>query len=404
MRFLLGGYTADMDGHATGVGVLHAGAADSPLASGALGTAPDAVTVAGSPSWITRHPHLDVIYAALEGSGTVQAFARTGPETFAAVGDPVVAGEAVCHVAVSPDGRMLLASCWGDGALVRMPLDAAGRPGAGSAAPAAVDPFGPEETAAPADDAVAAARGALRAAVGDEYDDMLGGERGGAGVGGDGGVDGGADDGGAADGETPEPRPSRAHQAIFLPGGFAASTDLGRDIVRIWRRAGEGLRLTGTIAFPRGTGPRHAVWHASGHLYVVTEFSREVFALAPDGAGSWRIVGGSPLAPGLPEEDTAAEITLSRDGAFLVAGLRGSDTLAVLRVGGDGSMLTPVALADAGVRWPRHHVVVRDTILVAGQRSDEIASLGFDERTGAPGRVRHRTVAPSPTCLLADVP
>lgn len=391
MRFLLGGYTADMGGHATGVGVLHAGAADSPLASGPLGTSPDAVTVAGSPSWITRHPHLDVIYAALEGSGTVQAFARTGPETFAALGDPVVAGEAVCHVAVSPDGRMLLASCWGDGALVRMPVDAVGRPGAGSAAPAAVDPFGPEVTVeAPADDDVAAARDALRAAVGDEYDDLLGG--------------GGRDGDGATEGKTPEPRPSRAHQAIFVPGGFAASTDLGRDIVRVWRRAGEGLRLTGTVAFPRGTGPRHAVWHASGHLYVVAELSREVFALAPDGAGSWRIVAGSPLAPGLPEADTAAEIALSRDGAFVVAGLRGSDTLAVLRVGGDGSTLTPVALTDAGVRWPRHHVVVRDTILVAGQHSDEIASLGFDERTGAPGRVRHRTVAPSPTCLLPDLP
>ena len=62
--------------------------------------------------------------------------------------------------------------------------------------------------------------------------------------------------------------------------------------------------------------------------------------------------------------------------------------------------LTPVALVEAGVDWPRHHVVVRDTLLVAGQRSDEVVSLTLDLRTGVPGRVRHRTPAPSPTCLL----
>ena len=50
--------------------------------------------------------------------------------------------------------------------------------------------------------------------------------------------------------------------------------------------------------------------------------------------------------------------------------------------------------------WPRHHVVVRDTLLVAGQRSDEVVSLTLDLRTGVPGRVRHRADAPSPTCLL----
>jgi 6-phosphogluconolactonase (cycloisomerase 2 family) len=52
------------------------------------------------------------------------------------------------------------------------------------------------------------------------------------------------------------------------------------------------------------------------------------------------------------------------------------------------------------VRKPRHHVVVRDTLLVAGQASDEVASLTLDIRTGVPGRVRHRTAVPAPTCLL----
>ncbi len=45
-------------------------------------------------------------------------------------------------------------------------------------------------------------------------------------------------------------------------------------------------------------------------------------------------------------------------------------------------------------------MIDRDTLLVAGQRSDEVASLTLDLRTGVPGRVRHRVQTPSPTCLL----
>ena len=65
--------------------------------------------------------------------------------------------------------------------------------------------------------------------------------------------------------------------------------------------------------------------------------------------------------------------------------MRGSNTIATVRVKGAGDALAPVALVDAGVDWPRHHVVVRDTLLVAGQRSDEVASLTLDLRTGVPG-------------------
>jgi 6-phosphogluconolactonase (cycloisomerase 2 family) len=142
------------------------------------------------------------------------------------------------------------------------------------------------------------------------------------------------------------------------------------------------------------------VWHPSGHLYVVTELSHEVFVLAPDPSGVWRLIGGTHLGAGILPTDTAAELAPSRDGHFLYAGVRGSDTVAVLRVRGTGETVAPLALVEAGVHWPRHHVVARDTLLVAGQLADEVVSLGIDLRTGVPGRVRHRSAAPAPTCLL----
>ncbi|MEU1971786.1 beta-propeller fold lactonase family protein [Microbacterium sp. NPDC019599] len=386
MRFWLGGYSADMDGAATGIGVLLAGAADDALAGGPLGFAGDAVASGGSPSWLTAHPSLDVVYAALEGAGTAQAFRRTGEASFAPLGAPVEAGEAVCHIAVAPDGSSLVASCWRDGRVVRMSLDAAGRPSAPVIAAAASDPHGagPAPAEAPDLDLAAAAR-ALREAAGEEYAHLVPDH-----------------EEPAATPEASGARPSHAHQAVFLPGGLVATTDMGLDLVRFWRVRGSGLALVQEVVLPKGSGPRHTVWHPSGHLYVVTELSHEVFVLAPDPAAptTWRLVGGTHLGAGILPDDTAAELAPSRDGGLLYAGVRGSDTIAVVRVRGAGETLQPLALVEAGVHWPRHHVVVRDTLLVAGQLADEVVSLGIDLRTGVPGRVRHRTAAPSPTCLL----
>lgn len=379
MRFLVGGYTADTDGSASGIGMLLAGAADDHLAGGPLGFAGEVVT-ADSPSWLTPHPSLDVVYAALETRGAVQALRRTGEASFTVLGEPIEAGEATCHIAVAPDGGSLIASCWGDGRVVHMSLDASGRPSAPILAAAAADPHGGGGNAAPPVDAdLAAAARALREAVDEEYAELVPSH----------------EEEVEADVSA---RTSRAHEAVHLPGGLVATTDMGLDLVRLWRASAAGLRPAGEVVLPKGSGPRHMVWHPSGHLYVVTELSGEVFVLAPDATGLWRTIGGVQL--GALAGDTAAELAASRDGAYLYAALRGSNTLAAIRVRGQGEALEPVALVEAGVDWPRHHLVVRDTLLVAGQLSDEVASLTLDERTGVPGRVRHRTAVPSPTCIL----
>ena len=395
MRFWLGGYTADSAGSASGIGELVAGAPDDVSAGGQLGFGGTAAATGGSPSWLAAHPTLDVVYAALEDAGTVRAFRRTGESTLAPLGGPIAGGEDLCHVAVAPDGGSLVASCWGDGRVVRMSLDAEGRPSAPAIAAPAADPHDPD--AAPAAHSaggidLAAASRALREAAGTEYAHLVPDYDAEA-------VNPPAEPAPASDREK-SPRASRAHQAMFLPGGHVATTDMGLDLVRFWKTTGSGLRSLQQVALPLGTGPRHMVWHPSGHLYVVAELSCEVYALAADATGHWRIVAGTPLGAGTVEGDTAAELAASRDGAFLYAGVRGTNTLATVGVRSAGESLVPIALVDAGVDWPRHHVVVRDTLLVAGQRSDEIASLTLDLRTGVPGRVRHRVEAPSPTCLL----
>ncbi|GAB3597777.1 lactonase family protein [Microbacterium tumbae] len=391
-QFWVGGYGADMAGEALGIGVLRGDEGREPATLALRGVAASAP----SPSWLAQHPSLDVVYAALEGSGAVQAFSRTGASTLVPLGDAVPAGAAVCHIAVAPGGTYLVASCYGDGRVVRIGLDAAGRlvPDAADKAaalraallggddPGADTPDvgrgGPER---PADGVPAPgpSRG-IAAAASDPYAPATSA--------------GGASAPAGA-------RVSHAHAAAFLPDGRIATTDLGFDLVRIWRPGASRLGLDHEVVLPQGVGPRHMVVHPSGHLHVVTEYSCEVFTLAPTESGTWRVVTASPVSPvAVVGVDYPAELSRSRDGETLYAGVRGSNTIAALRVRGDGSQVEPLALADSGVDWPRHHLLHDGLLLVSGQRSDEIAVLDVDERTGAPRGIRHRAPAPAPTHLL----
>lgn len=338
MRFLVGGYTADMDGTAEGIGLLTAGDADS-TAGGALSWRGTLAT-APSPSWVTKHPTLDVVYATLEGTGAVQAFREQGPDRWVALGEPVAVGAAPCHILAGRE--RLFVTCWGDGQVVQLDLDAGGGIQASVTSDAASDPYAGYETGS---------------------------------------------------------RVSHAHQSIVVGAGLVATTDMGFDLVRFWQTGSRTPRLLQEVTLPRGSGPRHGILHPSGHLYIVAELTCELFVLAPGDGGTWNLVGATPLGAGTLEGDTAAELAPSRDGTLLYAGVRGSNTIAALRVAGEGETVSPMALVEAGVDWPRHHLVVGDGLLVAGQRSDEVAVLPMDAR-GIPGRVTTRTEVPSPTCVL----
>ena len=306
-----------------------------------------------------------------------------------------------------------MASCWGDGRVVRMTLDAAGRPSAPVIGAAAADPYGPD--ADPADsravdlsgsvdprrgadrsgvdlsrgaDLAAAAR-ALRAAAGDEYAHLVP----------------------AYDAEpvAPErsrsrtirhPRVSRAHQAVFLPGGLIATTDMGLDLVRFWRTAGSGLRPVQQVVLPLGSGPRHMVLHPSGHLYVVTELvvrglraragRRRALAARRRDSARRRHARRTTPRPSSPHRATAssstpacAAATRSRRCACAAPARRSRRS----------------RLVESGVDWPRHHVVVRDTLLVAGPalRRGRLAHARHPHRCARPR-------APPRRGAVADVP
>ncbi len=355
-----GTYTADGGGLAEGIGALAAGS-DGTLEW--LGTA----VKADSPSFVAAHPTLPVVYAVAEQRQMVRAFRRTGGFGLEPHGDPQPAGGATCHVAVDPKGRFVTATCWGDGQVLLYELDHdGGLAGRFYATPSADPHHGPAARPAGAKDSPASAAGG----------------------------------GGVPDG----PRQSRAHASLMLADGRIMTTDLGHDTLRIWDYVpGRGLAADHEVVLPEGSGPRHLVQHPSGSVFVVSEYSLEVFVVkAAQGSGAFELVSSGPATSGgaLPG-DSAAEICLGPDHAYAYAGIRGSNLISVLSVSGDGTALTPVKDIASGGNWPRHHLVLGRWLHVAHERSGNVATFELDPATGLPGELLHSLDTPSPVALVA---
>ena len=336
-----GSYTADSGGHGAGIGAVLANP-DGTLTW--LGTA----AKADSPSFIAVHPSLPVIYAVGETAKTVQAYRRRGEFGLEAVGEPWGTGEAACHVAVDPEGRLLIVACWGDGQVLLYELDADGRMTARFSAEPSVDPH----------------------------------------------RDGQTDDVG---------RQSRAHASLMLADGRIMTTDLGHDLLRVWNYVpGAGLAAGHQVVLPKGSGPRHLVQHPGGAVFVVSEYSIEVFAVrAASGTGQFELVGEGPAtAGGAHEGDSAAEIALSPGGNHVYVGVRGSNRICVLEVSEPSGLLRPVMDCPSGGDWPRHHLVRDGWLHIAHERSHDVTTFRLDPGTGLPGDAHHRLVAGSPTALV----
>jgi 6-phosphogluconolactonase len=333
-----GTYTSDGGGRADGIGAL---AVHNDGSLEWLGMA----VKADSPSFLAVHPTLPVVYAVAEQRRMVRAFRRTGDFGLEPLGDPLPAGEATCHVAVDPRGRFLTAACWGDGQVLLYGLnDDGGMTGCFIAAPS-VDPH--------------------------------------------------------ASLNPGEPRQSRAHASLMLADGRVMTTDLGHDTLRVWNYVpGTGLVADHEVTLPFGCGPRHLVQHQSGNVFVVSEYSVEVFVVRPE-AGTFELIFRGPATSGgKAPDDSAAEICLSHDGRFAYVGVRGSNIISALEVASGGTELIPVKDTPSGGNWPRHHLVRGRWLHVAHERSDNVATFALDDVTGVPTRMIDDVQTPSPTALV----
>jgi len=334
-----GSYTADRNGNGEGIGAITLNS-EGNLTSLGLAVA------ANSPSFLAVHPTLPVLYAVAEEGKMVRAYRTTGTAELEQMGEPWLAGEAACHVAADPEGRFIVVTCWGDGQVILYQLDHDGAITSRTTAEAAVDPH--------------------------------------------------------QTGPTDEPRPSRAHSSLMLPDGRVMTTDLGHDLVRIWRyEPGEGLLPDHHVILPKGSGPRHMVRHPRGTVFVDTEYSIEVATVRAEPQGVYELTAVVPASVNKAfDGDSAAEIAMSTDGRFVYVGVRGSNRICVLKVGAQGTDVTPLADVPSGGDWPRHHLVHDGWLLVAHEGSNDVLSFRLDPETGLPDGPVGRVETGSPSVLV----
>ncbi|WP_229403140.1 lactonase family protein [Micromonospora okii] len=335
----IGGYTADGGGRGEGIVAARRDPATGALTP--LGTA----AATPSPSFLTRHPALPVLYAVNElPAGGISAF-RVGPDGgLTPLGTRGTGGAGPCHLAVTPDGGHLVVANYGGGSVTVLPLDPAGVPG--------------------------------------ERSDLV-----------------------VHSGHGPDPeRQEKAHCHMVSPtpdAGPLLAVDLGTDSIYRYdldAATGRLVPRAPRVHTPAGTGPRHLARHPDGRrCWVTGELDGTVTAyeLTPDGALHQR---GRVDASARAGHVQPSEIAVGSDGRFLYVGNRGVGTVSVFAVAGELPEL--VAEVETGGEWPRHFALAGAHLYVADERADMVRVFRVDPATGVPEPVGEPVPVPSPTCVL----
>lgn len=338
IQYWVGAYSPDGGGTGQGIGAIEY--CDGKLIDLGLAHSAD------SPSWITAHPILPVVYAALEHRGEIAAYRVISSNKLEPLGRPVPAGDLLCHLALDTAGGTLIASCYGDGKVLAYPILEGGSLGSPYTAEASEDPF-------------------VR--------------------------------------EGHDPRASHSHQSTVLSTGRIITTDLGHDSLRVWDLRDGKLELRQRIILHKGDGPRHLVEHPSGRLHVVTEHSVQVISLVPNEDGDYVVCARTGLGDTfIAGEHYPSEISLDAQANRLYIGVRGAGAIAVLEIDTDGTPVPEGAESCLGT-WPRHHVQAGQALLVANQLSNTIEAIGLNAEDGHPDTPLSLLEIESPTCLAVQV-
>lgn len=176
------------------------------------------------------------------------------------------------------------------------------------------------------------------------------------------------------------------HQSLGRRG-FILVPCLEQDQVRIFDRK---FSPRGVILFPKGSGPRHGIFHPKDRtLWMVTERSHELYHFNYADTRYQLLQQVSILPKDHPEyaASTTAAIRLSPDGRFLYTSTRGADVMSVFALDADGAHL--IQQVPCGGKHPRDFILSDDGryVLVLCRDSDDLFSFPRDAETGKLGEI-----------------
>jgi 6-phosphogluconolactonase len=136
-------------------------------------------------------------------------------------------------------------------------------------------------------------------------------------------------------------------------------------------------------------------------MYVINELNSTMTVLNVDPNGDLKLGQTlSTLREGFTGKSFCADVHISKNEDFLYGSNRGENTIVTYKIAENGTL----ALAghfDCGGNWPRNFVIDPSGkyILVACERSGNIAMFRLDEKTGMPVGPAKEVKMSSPVCL-----
>lgn len=198
----------------------------------------------------------------------------------------------------------------------------------------------------------------------------------------------------------------KPHQVAFDPSGrWIAVPDKGTDTVLVYEIDTENgtLRQAGACLARETSGPRHIAFHPDGQLaYVVNELDSTVTAYHFNSDNG--CLEPFQILSALPDTFTgnsrAAEIAISKDGRFVYASNRGSDTMVAFELDTSGRMRLVGHWATGG-RTPRFFTILpQGVLLAANEDSDTVTAFDIDPMTGRLSPRDEVLPVGSPVCMI----
>ncbi len=190
---------------------------------------------------------------------------------------------------------------------------------------------------------------------------------------------------------------AKAHFMDYDPKtGDVFVCDLGSDVVHKYSLLNE----VATYYTPKGTGPRHIAFHPTKPiLYVFGELSSTITVLRDEGFELVHVQTISTL-PAPQEKNWGAAIRISNDGKFVYASNRADNTISVLSVQEDASLVLVQNISTYGDH-PRDFDLSPDNnyLLCANMQSDTLTLYSRDEKTGQLTMIQSDFSAPEVVCV-----
>ena len=307
-----------------------------------------------NPSWLVRHPHLDVVYSVnevqdLNGGGGVSAYACDENGRLTLIDSKPSMGADPCHLAIDAAGSLLCVSNYTGGNLASFALHDSG------------------------------ALGDMQSLV----------QHGGKGV------------------DPMRQKGPHVHSiALDKHARHAYVCDLGLDqVVRYPLAAGGMIRADQRITsrLRPGAGPRLMCFDSDEQYgYVINELDNSIVSFGRDEAGDLtELASYSALPAGFADASYCAHIAVSGDDRFLYASNRGHDSIAVFRIEGGGRLELVQHQPSLG-KHPRHFALSPDEghLLIANRDSNNLVVMERDAETGRLTPTGTEITVPAAVCIV----